>query len=164
MNSLYYTLSAPSLKEQVDTVIYEDLRVFKGTTSITYDLQKLYPYSHDIIKLTIDFGDGSIPIVKNYRFDDITDQNLEILKKPIIHEYIPRSDVDYVVYYPTLTMRYSNFKTLTIEMPIRLSRPSYYTEYRNLTISSIQFIDDENDSIFTTLQTANGDILNLKIK
>jgi len=53
---------------------------------------------------------------------------------------------------------------LDIELPKIISRPTFYSEHKNLTVSSIQFIDEVDDPIFATFQTANGDILNLKIK
>jgi hypothetical protein len=106
------------------------------------------------------FGDDSPNFERNYEFKD----NYNILDGLIRHIYRPDTEFFSIVYYPTIIITYSNFKQLVFQLNLKISKSSVFTDYKGVVVSSIQFVDDDDDSIFAVLESLNGDILNLKIK
>lgn len=138
----------------------ESVRYFKGKTDIIYDLSQVESTVYTIIKVNIDFNDNS-PLYKD-EYDYINKNKLKTNK--IIHTYYPINESENIFYYPTLNITFSNFETYTYQTPIRITKESFYTKYQNVELHDMQFIDNTENSLFVTLNSINGDILNLKIK
>jgi uncharacterized membrane protein len=153
MNKIY---KIESIYNGLEGFREEPVRIFKGKTEISIDLSNIT----EVVKLIIDFDDGTSLITKEIDFKDPLKLTQEIIKKT----YFPSPNVDYVFFYPTVYITYSNFKQLIYQIPIKISRDSFFSSYKNLEISSCQFIDDEDNSLFVNFSTANGEILRLKIK
>lgn len=136
-----------------------NIQYFKGVTDITFILDDLKTSPLNTIKIDIDFNDGTPILTKEFNF---LDENL--IFDPISHRYSPSNTHHYVIYYPTIYITYSNFQKDVFQFPIRISKPSFYKNQKHLTISSCQFIDNSDNSMFVTLEDSKGDILNLKIK
>jgi len=160
MNTLNYTLTAVAENIGTSYKIVEKIKVSQGLTRVDYDLSGLYNQNLQIIKVELDFNDNSPIYTRDYSFDNTYD----ILQEHIIHDFHEVRDYDSVIYYPSFTITYLNFSVLTIQTPIKIKKPSFYSEHKRMVISDIQFIDDVDDSIFATLRNKNGDIINLKIK
>lgn len=157
MNTLY---KLSSLYNGMDGGLEEDIRYFKGETEIFFDFSEIGSSGYSIIKIVSDFGDKTPVYIRNYNYDD---SNL-IINEPIKHIYLPSPNQDNVFYYPTFSIFFSNFKKFIYQTPIRITKDSFYSKYKKLTVNSAQFIDDGNDTLFVTLQSLDGDILNVKIK
>jgi hypothetical protein len=158
MNTIYYTLT--SEYNGINYVDIKDIEISKGKTEVTFDLSQLSNQNSNIIRIEIVFGDGSPNFEKNYAFEE----NYNILSEKIRHIYYPDSEYSNIIYYPTVVVTYSNFNQLIFQLTLKISKSSIFSDYKGVVVSSIQFIDDEDNSIFTALESLNGDILNLKIK
>ena len=160
MNTVYYTLT--SQYNGINHVSLEDIKVSKGKTNVIFDISKLPNINSNIIKVQLLFGDGSPDFERNYTFSE----NYNILEEKIHHIYYPDTDPEYfsIIYYPTIVITYSNFNQLVFQLTLKIGKSSVFSDYKGAVVSSIQFIDDENDSIFAGLESLDGDILNLKIK
>jgi hypothetical protein len=136
----------------------DSLRKFKGETEITFDFNgegAFFP-----VKIILDFNDGSPVYTRDYNFNE-SDFNMF---EPIKHMYNP-SNVEYnIIYYPTIFITYANFTKFIYQMPIKIAKDSFHSNLGKIEIASSQFIDTSDDSIFLTLDTSKGDIINLKIK
>lgn len=135
------------------------IRYFKGITDVTFIFDNLASSLSDVIKIDIDFNDGSPLLTKEFNF---LDKNY--ILSPVSHEFKPSDTHHYIIYYPTIYITYSNFVKDIYQFPIRVSKPSFYKNQKHLSISSCQFIDNSDNSMFVTLEDSKGDILNLKIK
>jgi hypothetical protein len=136
-----------------------NIRYFKGITELTFNLDNLQNSFADVIKIDVDFNDGTPILIKEFNF---LDKN-QILD-PITHKYKPSDTHHYIIYYPTIYITYSNFLKDIYQFPIRVSKPSFFKNQKYLSVSSCQFIDNSDNSMFVTLEDSRGDILNLKIK
>ena len=156
MNNIY---TIPSQYNGIEFSIEEPVRNFKGITEIFFNMSQILSGNYPITKIIIDFNDDT-PIYKRY-FSYNDPQKIESI---ISHTYHP-SDFEYnIVYYPTMFIIFSNFNTLIYQANVKISKESFYSEYKRISVASCQFIDNIENSIFLTLDTARGDILNLKIK
>lgn len=164
MNTLYYNLTGTQITQKPYVTITEKIKVSKGITVVTFSLKELTVHGYGAVNITVDFGDNTPKYIRDFKFEE----GYDILEEDIVHKYIPDERYDNTLFYPVISItflnNYSTFTLLDIEIPIRISRPSFYSEHKNLTVSSIQFVDETDDPMFATFQTANGDILNLKIK
>jgi hypothetical protein len=159
MNTLYYNLTSNENTGQ-SYQLKEKIKISQGLTRVQYNLNDLYQETSQIIKIEANFNDKSPIYIRDYRFDT----NYDILEEPIIHDFSPVHDNDSVIYYPTVYITYLDFTILSIQTPIKIKKPSFYSEHKRMVISDIQFIDEMDDPIFATLRNKNGDIINLKIK
>jgi len=158
MNTIYYTLTSNDIG--INKIVFEDIRVSKGETEIVINFSQLSNINQNIIKIEIDYGDSSPIYERNYNFN----QDFNILQESVRHIYYPNQQFDNVIYYPTIIITYSNFTQLIIQLTLKVAKSSVFSDYKSVSVSSIQFVDDEDDSIFAVLESFNGDILNLKIK
>lgn len=156
MNNTYII---PSQYNGLDAAFEEPIRKFKGTTEIFFDFKNVSVGNEQIIKIVIDFNDGG-PLYKKY----FSYENPEEMGNIISHIYHPTEFEYNIVYYPTMFITFSNFNTLIYQAIVKIAKESFYSEYKRLSLASCQFIDNEENSMFLTLDTAKGDILNLKIK
>ena len=164
MNNLYYNLTGTNINQTSYVFVTEPLKTMKGATTVTFDLKKIITHGFGVVNITVNFNDKSPNYVRDFRYEE----GYNILEENIVHTYMPSKDYDMVIYRPTISVtflnNYSTFTELDIFVPIRISKPSFYSEHKRLMISSIQLIDEPDDPVFATLQKSNGDILNLKIK
>jgi len=158
MNTIYYTLT--SEYNSINYVSIDDVKVSKGKTEVIFDISQLPNQNSNIIRTEIIFGDSSPNFEKNYIFEE----NFNILREKVRHIYYPDTVNSNIIYYPTIVVTYSNFNQLIFQLTLKIAKSSILSDYRGVVVSSIQFVDDEDDSIFTVLESLNGDILNLKIK
>ena len=157
MNNVYKLLSAYN---GVDGLFEDKPRYFKGETELIYDFSVVGVGNYSVIKIIADFNDKSPLYIREF---DYLDKD-SITNIPITHKYYPNSEFDNIFYFPTFYIYYSNFKRFVYQTPIRITKESFYSRYKRLTINSAQFIDDSNNSLFVSFQTREGDILNTKIK
>jgi hypothetical protein len=136
------------------------IRYFKGETELIYDMSQIEDGLYTIIKINVDFNDGSSVYKDEYDYSN----SGKLTNTKIVHKFNPSSDVDNLFYYPTLNITFSNFDIFTYQTPIRITKDSFYSKYQNLELHDMQFIDNSDNSLFVTLNSINGDILNLKIK
>lgn len=156
MNNTY---TIPSEYNGIEFAFGEPIRKFKGITEIFFNINAILSGNKSITKIVIDFNDDT-PIYKRY----FSYKNPEEIGNVISHRYHP-SDIEYnIVYYPTMYITFSNFNTLIYQATVKISKESFYSEYKRISVASCQFIDNLDNSMFLTLDTARGDILNLKIK
>jgi hypothetical protein len=137
----------------------EPIRTFKGVNELSFDVSEVHTEINPIIKLNIDFNDGSEVISKTYNFvypNSIVEQ--------IIKVYYPDKDNQNVIYYPTLFLKFLNGKDYVYQCPIKISKNSFYSEFSTINVAGAQFIDNTENSLLITLDTGIGDILNIKIK
>lgn len=156
MNTIY---NLPINFNGAEIGFVEPSRKFKGKTEITYDFEEISSGSNSIIKIIIDFNDSTPLLTKDYSFT-----NKDKIKEIVKHTFIPSPQYQNIVYYPTIYVTFSNFSRFVYQTPIKIGKESFYSSYKRLNIASCQFLDNLDDSIFVTLDTSNGDILNLKLK
>lgn len=137
----------------------EPIRVFKGMTDISYDIEGISSGNTSIIKIIADFNDGTELLSLDYSFI-----NQESIKIPITHRFKPSEVYQFAIYYPTIFITFSNFTTFVYQTPLKIAKESFYSEYERLDVASCQFIDNAENSMFVIFDTGKGDILNLKIK
>jgi hypothetical protein len=137
----------------------EPMRYFKGVNELLFDVSELHSEINPIVKLDIDFNDGSKVISKFYNFK-YPDKVVEIIS----NTYNPESDVQNIIYYPTIFIQFLNGKEFVYQCPIKIAKNSFYSEFLKIDIAGVQFIDNVDNSLFVTLDTKSGDILNIKIK
>lgn len=141
---------------------YKDgMRFYKGETEIIIDISPAHTTNNPIIKMKIDFNDDSEVIIKYYDFSS-PDKIAELIK----HTFKPIVGYDYqnIVYFPTVFMEFLNGDEFIYQCPVKILKSSFYTDYVNINVGNAQFIDESTNSLFCTLDTAKGDILNIKIK
>ena len=137
----------------------EPIRYYKGETELLFDISEVHTEYNPIVKLDIDFNDGSEIISKKYNFK-YPDMIIETISKV----YYPDKDYQNVIYYPTLYLKFLNGNDFVYQCPIKIARNSFYTEFSSIHIAGAQLIDNIENSLFVTLDTGIGDILNIKIK
>ena len=137
----------------------ESIRYFKGITEISFDLVQANLENNPIIKIDIDFNDGSEILIKKYDFSNPS-KILELITKT----FHPDKTAQNIIYYPTFFIKYLNGKDFVYQCPIKVAKSSFYKEYLNIEPSGVQFIDNTENSLFVTLDTRIGAILNIKIK
>lgn len=138
----------------------ENTRIFKGETEISIDLSDAAEGAFYIVKIIVNFNDGSPILIKEYDMKE----HRKIVKDLIKHKYYPSFEKDFKYFYPTVYITYSNFKQFIYQIPIKIMKDSIYSYYKNIEIGSCQFIDDTSNSLFVNFCTLSGDILRLKIK
>lgn len=143
-----------------DKSVEESVRYYKGETEIVMDFSDFIGSDYDVIKISIDFNDGTSNHTVEYDYSNST----KILTDLVTHKYYPSETTDNIFYYPTIFMTFSNFKRYIVQLPLRITKESFYSKYNKIDISSAQFIDDVENSMLITFRTINGDILNSKIK
>jgi len=136
------------------------IRYFKGETDIIYDMSQIENGLYTMINIVIDFNDGT-PLYRD-EYDYINKEKLKNTK--IVHKFFPSNKVGNFFFYPTLKITFSDFSVFTYQTPIRITKESFYSKYKNVELHDMQFIDNPDNSLFVTLNSINGDILNLKIK
>lgn len=156
MNNLYIL---PTY-DGVNKLNEEPVRYFKGKTDIVYDLSQVESTLYTIIKINIDFNDDSPLYKEEYDYVNIN----KLKNNKIVHTYYPSNQNGNIFFYPTLSITFSNFDKYIYQTPIRITKESFYTKYQNVELHDMQFIDNNENSLFVTLNSINGDILNLKIK
>lgn len=137
----------------------EPMRFYKGVTELYFNVSELHNEINPIIKLDIDFNDNSEVISKYY---DYTYPNKIV--ESVSNIYQPDEIYQSIIYYPTIFIKFLNGKEFVYQCPIKISKNSFYTEFLNIDVAGAQFIDNEDNSLFVTLDTRIGDILNIKIK
>lgn len=133
------------------------LRKFKGLTTLYLNLTGLATHSKFPIQVSLDWGDASPVVEINTNFNDLS----SVFSTVYSHEYLKGQSIPRI---PSVKINYSNFTYAEYRMPIELWSGSFYSEYKNLEIASCQFIDVSSNDMFLSFDSANGDVLNLKIK
>lgn len=131
-------------------------RTFKGETEITIDLSNLVELVHPIIKIEINFTDDTDHLIKTFSFSETNKLELDLIK----HTFRPSVNTYNTFYYPTITITYLNFSIFRYQLPIKIAQNSFYTEIGNMSIGNAQFIDDEDNSVFVTIDTSKGNSIN----
>lgn len=156
MHNIY---TIPPQYNGIDFAFEEPVRKFKGITEIFFNMSAILSGSQPITKIVIDFNDDTPLYIKQLSYT-----NPQNMGEIISHVYHP-TDIEYnIVYYPTMFITFANLATLLYQITIKISKESFYSEYKRISVASCQFIDNLENSMFLTLDTAKGDILNLKIK
>lgn len=137
----------------------EAFRSFKGETELIFDVSEAHTTLNPVVKLKIDFNDGSEVINKIYNFN----QHNKIVE-PIIHTFIPDKENQIIIYFPTIFIHFLDGTMFVYQCPIKIVKSSFFNDYNTLDVGNAQFIDDSSNSLFATLDTGKGDILNIKIK
>jgi hypothetical protein len=137
----------------------EEFRYFKGVNELIFDLSEVHNDFNPIVNLTIDFNDGSEIFTKTYNF-----KYPQKIVDPIVNTFYPYNYTQHIIYYPTFYIKYLNGINFVYQCPIKIAKNSFFGEFCNIDVSGVQFVDDIDNSLFTTLQTRKGDILNIKIK
>lgn len=137
----------------------EPIRYFKGFNEMSFDLSEINISNNPIIKLDIDFNDGSPVVTKHYNFNDP-----EKITEIITNTYYPNKDTQNIIYYPTIFIKFLNGKQFVYQCPIKISKNSLYSQFVQLDVANAQFIDNNENSLFVIFDTKMGDILNIKIK
>jgi hypothetical protein len=137
----------------------EPMRFYKGNNEILFNLSEYNIPSNPIVKIDIDFNDGSDVVSKYYNFN-YPNKVTEI----ITHLFHPDKDAQNIIYWPTFFIKFLNGKNFVYQCPIKISKNSFFTKYSNIDIAGVQLIDNTENSLFLTLDTRMGDILNIKIK
>lgn len=156
MNNIY-TLTSNYLNLPIG--FKESIRSFKGITDLSFNLNQANSEINPIIKIDIDFNDGSEIITKKYDF-----VNKNKIVNLINKTFYPDNTAQIIIYYPTFFIKYLSGKDFVYQCPIKIAKSSFYNEYNNIEVSGVQFIDNTENSLFVTLDTKNSDILNIKIK
>lgn len=133
-------------------------RKYKGLTSISFNLTALALGNYYPMSVKIDFGDGSPILERTTSFMNITGVFGEIYS----HEYNASDSIE--SYQPIIYVTYSNFRVFTYRMPINIYKASFFTDCKNLEVGTSQFVDVSSNEMFVSFDTANGDVLNLKLK
>jgi hypothetical protein len=136
------------------------IRSYKGITNVTFILSSINAGNKDIININANFGNDTDIVERVYNFDSsvaLHTQNLSCVLNPA-------SFADIKVYYPRITITYSDFTRYNYEMPINIYRDSFYSAYENLNIASTQFVDVSSNDRIVIFDTGKGDGLNLIIK
>lgn len=138
--------------------------IFKGETRLILDLNNLKNGIHDIIGLTIDFDDKNPlnrTIVDKFLFDETFSSSEAIYT----HIYEPVNDVNYYFkYYLVVDITFSNFQKFRNKFDIVVYKDSFYSLHKKFVINSAQFIDDDDNSMFTVIGNDNGDKFNFIVK
>ena len=158
MNKIYYLASTYNGLE--GGFVEPINRYFKGTTEITFDLSDAAEGEFAISKLIVDFNDGSPLYVREYSFGD----DRKVVREPIKHTYHPSPNTQHIYYYPTIYITYSNFKKFAYQTPFRITKESFFTEHKNISVVACQFTDTSDNTMFVVLESSNGDNFNLTIK
>lgn len=137
----------------------EPMRYFKGVNELYFDVSELHTEINPIVKLDIDFNDGSKVISKFYNFK-YADKVVEVIS----NTFNPQKDFQLIIYYPTIFIKFLDGKEFVYQCPIKISKNSFYSQFSKIDIAGVQFIDNVDNSLFVTLDTKIGDILNIKIK
>jgi hypothetical protein len=137
----------------------EPMRFYKGISEISFDLSECNTLLNPIVKIDINFNDGSDVVSKYYNFN-YPDKITEI----ITNTFYPNVDTQNIIYNPTFFIKFLDGKDFVYQCPIKISKNSFYTDFLNMDIGGVQFIDNAENSLFLTLDTRIGDILNIKIK
>jgi len=137
----------------------ESIRFYKGVNELLFDVSEANTELNPIIKLDIDFNDGSEVLTKNYNF-----KYPNTIVDVIYKTYYPDKDNQNVIYYPTLFLKFLNGKDFVYQCPIKIAKNSFYSEFSTINVAGAQFIDNIENSLFVTLDTGMGDILNIRIK
>lgn len=136
------------------------LRIFKGETDLVIDFSNLIGITYPLIKIEIDFNDGTPNLIEEFSHTDDHKLELNLIK----HKYYPDATFYNKIYYPTIYVTNLIFERFAYQLPIRISKESFYSNYQNLTVASTQFVDNSANSLFLMLDTAKGDNVNLMIK
>ena len=137
----------------------EPMRFYKGVNELQFDVSEFHDEINPIIKLDIDFNDGSKIISKYYNY-----KYPNKIVEEISNVYIPDQIFHNIIYYPTIFIKFLNGNEFVYQCPIKIAKNSFYSEFLNIDVSGAQFIDNNDNSLFVTLDTRIGDILNIKIK
>jgi hypothetical protein len=137
----------------------EQIRSFKGITELSFNLTQANSESNPIIKLDIDFNDGTEIITKKYDFVN-KNKIVDLINKT----FYPDNKAQIIIYFPTFFIKYLNGQDFVYQCPIKIAKSSFYSEYNNIEISGGQLIDNTENSLFVVLDNKKGDILNIKIK
>lgn len=143
----------------IDRQYYDELKTFKGPTDVTFTFTAVGSGNIPIVKIIADLNNDTPVIIRDFSYEDP-----EKIKEPIFARYEPIDSEHYIIYYPTFIIVFANFTKVYYQIPIRVGKSSFYSEYEKLTVASCQFVDNPDNSLFLTLDTFKGDILNLKIK
>lgn len=156
MNKLF-TLSLNYINNPIG--YQEPMRFYKGISELSFDLSECNTPANPIVKIDIDFNDGSDVVSKFYNFE-YPNKITEV----ITNVFYPDTDTQNIIYYPTFFIKFLDGTDFVYQCLIKISKNSFYTDFLNIDIAGAQFIDNIDNSLFLSLQTQIGDILNIKIK
>ena len=137
----------------------ESIRYFKGVNTLSFDLSEFHTEINPIVKLDIDFNDETEIITRYYNFSH-PNKIVDLISKT----FYPNKDYQNSIMFPTFFIKFLNGEEYIYQCPIKIVKNSFFSEFSNVSISDVQFIDNTENSLFVTLDTGRGDILNIKIK
>ncbi len=160
-----YTFSPPSSINGIQGVdLTSNIIINKGPLKLNIDLKDSNIGNHNIIKLDLNFKDSSDEsdnVFENYIFLEERPNFTNVFS----HIYNTSKTSKYEIKYkPEIIITFSNFKTYTYVLDIRIYKDSFYSKHKRLDINSAQFVDDVNDTMFLVCKNMNGDKFNILVK
>lgn len=135
--------------------------IFKGETRLILDLNNLKQGVYDVIQVEIDYGDNIGNINDKFSFTNSFSSSEAIYS----HVYLPSFDPNYYFkYYLNVVITFSNFRKFTNRFDVVMYKDSFYSLHKKFFISSAQFVDDSDNSVFAVIGNDNGDKFNFIIK
>ena len=169
MNTYTVTITGNTLS--LPNTVYYDEVVVKSDTEFTFDLTAIEFSFNNILRLDVDYGDGSD--LEKYTFDvgvshEISPITYEIAlyggyspAKILKHVYTPINDAYFTQLSASLLLQYGNFDYTKIIIPIKIAQPSYYEALGSIDILDTQVIATTANNIFCILKDGNGNIINM---
>lgn len=132
-------------------------RTFKGDTRIIFDFSNVIENDIKLIKIQIDFNDGTT-LEKVY-------SNKTGLFDQITHLYSPSTSSYITTRRCNINLVFSNFTVHNIIIPINIAQCSFLSEYGALSIKKAQFIDNANiGDMFLILESEKHNLYNVCVK
>jgi hypothetical protein len=151
MNNVYYITKIASSSSSSEII---PARTFKGDITIQLDLSNIIETEIKLIKVQIDFNDGTT-LEKVY--SDKVD-----LFETITHTYTP-SNTSYIISRRcNVNLVFSNFTIHNVIIPINIAQNSFLSEYGSLTVKNAQFLDNTNvGDMFLILESEKHNLYNV---
>lgn len=166
------TISVTGNTQTLSGDIFFDTSVIKGRGEINFDFTELDTSDDQILRATIDYGDGSDLVYKTFGI------GLDHETQPITYYYAlygaysplliqthlydpPIGDT----YFNSLTAKFyvelSDTRTINFYFPIKVAQPSYYDELDRIEISSTQLVSVSTNDIFCAINNRDNNIISM---
>jgi hypothetical protein len=132
-------------------------RTFKGDTSIELDFSSIVENEIKLVKIQIDFGDGT-------SLEKVYSNNVNLLEN-ITHNYFP-SETSYIITRRcNISLIFSNFTIHNVVFTFNIAQNSFLSEYGALKVKRAQFIDNDNiGDMFLVLESEKHNLYNVSLK
>ena len=154
INNIYYITKIASNTSTSEVV---PARTFKGDTNVVLDFSNIIETDIKLIKVKIDFNDGTV-LEKNYSSKESLFDQVQYLFTPSENDYL-------ITRICNITLTFSNFTTHFVIIPINIAQCSFLSEYGALTVKKAQFIDNINTGdMFLILESEKHNLYNVNLK